>query len=191
MKRLVFLSIGVMLILRAGTACALEFSADMVCASREGNFSGKICVAENKVRSEMMGMVSIVRLDKKVTWVMMPGQKMYMEQPISPMMVAGASEKMPGEIERKFLGNETIDGRNAAKYRIEAETGGVQQAILQWSDTATSVPLKVSAEDGSWSVEYKNLKVGPQDAAVFELPEGYSKFAMPDMNGVASMFGGK
>ena len=137
----------------------------------------------------MAGAISIVRLDKNITWVIIPEQKMYMEQPINPRMVSGVSEKMPGEIERTFLGNETVDGKAAAKYRIIAESSGERQTILQWSDTATSVPIKVSAEDGSWSVEYRNLKVGPQEASVFEVPQGYSKFSMPNAGDMAGMSG--
>lgn len=189
MKRLKFLFIAVGLCLLASTALALEFSADMVSANRDGTFSGRIFVAENKVRTEAAGAISIVRLDRNITWVIMPDQKVYMEQPINPMMVSGASEKRPGEIERKFLGNEDVDGRPAAKYRIVCESNGMRETVLQWSDRASSVPLKVSAEDGSWSVTYKNLKVGPQDPSLFEVPEGYTKFSMPNMGDMANMLG--
>ena len=43
---------------------------------------GKIFVAEDKMRVESAGTVSITRLDKKVVWLLMPTEKMYMEQDI-------------------------------------------------------------------------------------------------------------
>jgi len=173
-------------------AMALDFSADIVSTSKDGKFTGKIFATQDKIRTEMADVVSIVRMDKKVMWVIMPGQNMYMEQPIDPAMLAsGASEKVPGEIERKLLGSEPIDGRPTDKYRITYESNGARQSILQWSDTATSFPVKVSAEDGSWVMEYKNLKVGPPDPTIFEVPEGYSKFAMPNFSDMAKQFGSK
>lgn len=187
MKRLMLIFIAVSVFLSGGTALALEFSADIVSSGKGGSFQGKMFVTDQKIRTEMPGAVSIVRMDQNIAWVIMPGQKMYMEQPIDPKMISGAAEKMPGEIERKMLGEETIDGRPAIKYHIAYESNGMRESILQWSDKASSVPVKVTAEDGSWSMEYKNLKIGPQDPSLFEVPQGYTKFAMPDVKDMMGM----
>jgi len=192
MKRGMAFFVFVIVLFSSSIAMGLDFSSDIVSTSKAGKVAGKIFVTQDKIRTEMAGASSIVRMDKKVAWIIMPGQNMYMEQPIDPAMVASsASEKMPGEIERKMLGSEQVDGRPANKYRITYESNGIRQSILQWSDTATSFPVKVSAEDGSWAMEYKNLKIGAPDPSLFEIPEGYSKMSMPNLSDMAKQFGGK
>jgi hypothetical protein len=178
-------------IVLAGAAEALEFSADMVSTAAGRSATGKMFVANDKVRMEMAGAISITRIDKKLVWLVMPDQGMYMEQPFDPMKIAGATEKMPGEIERTFLGEESVNGRNARKYRVTYSTAGRRDTVLQWVDIQSGIPVKTSAEDGSWSVEYKNLRVGPQDTALFEMPQGYTKFEVPNMADMMKAMGAK
>jgi len=170
------------------TAFALEFSANMVSTTQQGSFSGKIYVSDKKIRTEMAGAISIVRLDRDIAWIIMPGQNMYMEQPIDPQMIRATSDKMPGEIERTLLGKEIINGRQVDKYRVIYTSLGKRETVLQWLDTATSIPIKVTDEKGSWSFEYKNLKIGPQNASLFEVPAGYAKFSMGNMAEMAKQF---
>lgn len=177
------IAIAVVFIILAFSSCvyAFDFSADVVSRSAGQRMTGKIAVSKDKVRMDMGGMTTISRMDKMVSWVIMPNDKMYMEQPIDMSKTAGASEKMPGEIERVSLGPETVDGRATIKYRVVYIANGVKTSMLQWIDNQTNIPVKTAAEDGTWSMEYKNLKSGAQDSSLFEVPAGYSKFAMPDM----------
>jgi len=162
-------------------ALALDFSADVVTVSNEGSASGKIFVSGNKVRMEMPGVITIARIDQKVVWILMPNEMMYMEQSLDPKKVAGATEKMEGEIERVAIGPETIDGRAATKYKVVYDTHPGQATVFQWVDQATGVPIKTTSEDGSWSVEYKNIITAAPQGSLFEIPEGYAKFAMPNI----------
>lgn len=181
MKRAV-LAVTVLTVLSiAGVAQALDFSADMVSTARGQRMSGKIFVADDKIRMDMAGNVTITRMDKQVVWILMPQQLLYMEQAFDPEMVAGATEKMPGEIERSALGPGTVDGRAATKYRITYASREGRATVIQWVDKASSIPVKTEAEDGSWAMEYRNLKTGPQDAPLFEIPAGYTKFTVPNM----------
>jgi hypothetical protein len=41
--------------------------------------------------------------------------------------------------------------------------------------------VKRQDEKGSWSIEYQNVLVGPQDAFLFEGPAGYHKIGMSKM----------
>ena len=170
----------------AGVAQALDFSADMVTTTRGQRMSSKVFVANDKVRIEAAGAMTITRIDMKVAWLIMPKQGMYMEQPFDPEKVAGTAEKMPGELERVSLGADMVDGKPAMKYRITYTTRDDRATVIQWVDVASDIPIKTEAEDGSWSMEYKNLKVGAQDPSLFEIPAGYQKFTMPDMNEMMS-----
>lgn len=166
-----------------GIATAQDFSADMVSMTKGGVFTGKIYNAKEKTRMEMPQVITITRVDKNVTWILMPEQKMYMEQPLKPENIAALTDKMPGEVERKRLGIETVDGKKTEKYRIVYTVENKREAIFQWVDTDLGFPIKTAAEDGSWTTEFKNLKIGKQPDTLFEIPAGYQKmsFGIPSI----------
>ncbi|OGW85365.1 MAG: hypothetical protein A2987_04520 [Omnitrophica bacterium RIFCSPLOWO2_01_FULL_45_10] len=172
--------------LSAAAVYAEDFSAEMVSYSSEGSFTAKLYVSGDKSRTEMREAVTISRMDKEVVWVLMPAQKMYIEQPVDMRTAASMREKVDGEIERKAEGEETIAGRNTTKYRVTFEVSGKRESIFQWIDESVHIPVKTAAIDGSWSTEFKNIETGPQDPALFEVPAGYNKMTlgMPDMAGI-------
>ncbi len=189
MKNMVKLLSGATIILStflSGIASAQEFSADMVSTTKDGTFTGKIFVSKDKVRMEVPESITITRMDKRVAWMLMPGEKMYLEQPFDPRNAVATSENVSGEIERKFIGQEMLDTKMTNKYRVVYETEGIKETIFQWIDTASEIPVKTAAADGSWTMEYKNLKIGAQPDSLFEIPAGYQKFSyeMPSMEGM-------
>ncbi|MFH1580833.1 MAG: DUF4412 domain-containing protein, partial [Pseudomonadota bacterium] len=119
----------------------------------------------------------ITRIDKNIVWILMSAQRMYMEQALKPENVVAATDKMSGEIERKLVGKETIDGKTTNKYRIVYVVADKEETIFQWI-TTSGLPIKSAAVDGSWTVEYKNLKTGKQPDTLFEIPAGYQKFSL-------------
>lgn len=183
MRRVLFVTAFIIATM-AGAAQALDFSADMVSTAGGQRMSGKIYVTKDKVRMDMAGTTTITRMDRNVAWVLMPQQGMYMEQAVEPERLAGTAEKMPGEIERVFLGDERVDGRPAKKYRIVYKSAMGRASVVQWVDNASGIPVKTESEDGSWTMEYKNLKLGVPDDSLFEIPSGYKKFAMPSMEDI-------
>jgi hypothetical protein len=173
-------------VLLGASVFAQEFSADIVTTGREGSFRGRINTAKDKIRMEQQGSIVISRLDRNVTWILMPGEKMYMEQKLEPRNIAGVMNEVPGQVERESLGEEMIDGRMTNKYRVTYNQGGESAVMFVWTTKDSNIPVKTMAEDGSWSMEYKNLKEGPQSADLFEIPAGYEKMsfdmpALPDM----------
>jgi hypothetical protein len=174
----------------AQAASALDFSADMVSTMRGGpSVTGRTFVSGDKVRMEAAGAVTITRVDKGVTWVIVPDQDLFMEQPIDMSKVAGATDKVPGEIERTPLGRESVDGRAADKFRVAYEEKGRRVTVFQWIDPASGIPVKTSAADGSWSVEYRNLSLARQPDSLFEVPARYSKMKIPTMADMMAMAG--
>jgi hypothetical protein len=39
--------------------------------------------------------------------------------------------------------------------------------------------VKKQDENGTWTVEFENIHLGPQDPSLFEIPAGYQKMEMP------------
>ena len=168
--------------LSAAVVYAEDFSADIVSSSREGSFTAKLYASGDKSRTEMPQAITISRMDKKVVWVLMPTEKMYMEQPIDQRTAVSTREKVDGEIERKAEGNEVFGGRNTTKYRVTFKTNGKRESVFQWIDESVHIPVKTAAIDGSWSSELRNIRSGPQDPALFVIPSGYTKMPLVSVN---------
>ena len=186
MGKLIALVIGVFIFFSAVTVLAEDFSADMINTTKGGIFRGKIFVGKDKMRMETQESITISRMDKKVVWILMPKDKMYMEQPFDPNQVVATAEKIGGEIERKLIGQEMVDGRMASKYQVVYNLHGRRETMFQWIVSGIKIPVKTAAGDNSWTMEYKNIKTGKQPDSLFEIPAGYQKFStqMPTMKDI-------
>lgn len=160
---------------------AQEFSADMTSTAMGQQLSGKIYNAPGKTRMEASGVITIARIDKNIAWVLMPNEKAYMEVPLTSSNVVAGGDKMPGEIERKLIAREALDGKAVDKYYIVYTANGKTQAIYSWILPDSGIPAKTAAEDGSWQVEYRNINLAAQADSLFEVPSGYNKFSMPSV----------
>jgi hypothetical protein len=165
----------------AGYALALEFSADMISKSKGQAMQGKIYVKNDRSRMEMQGTphYTIARHDLRKTWVVMPGQKTYMETVYKESERPG--EKVQGEISRKVVGAERVDGHPATKYEVTFKQGKNVMKSYQWIATDINFPIKTAAVDGSWEMEYRNIRMGSPSASLFEVPAGFKKMTMPAM----------
>lgn len=164
---------------------AQEFSATMVSTSAGQKVSMNIYVKPNKFRTDtrMAGSSTIVRKDLNKVWTIMTAQKAYMEMAgmtdaQAPQMV---EEQVKGEVSRKKIGSETVNGHPATKYEVTAKTDGKVMLIHQWWATDIHFPVKTAAVDGSWSMEYRDIKIGSQPDSLFEVPAGYKKMSIPGM----------
>ena len=168
---------------------AQEFSADMI--SREGKetVNARIYAAKDKVRMEMPESIMIVRRDKNLSWMVMPADKMYMEHPVDMSSSPKVAANFDNEIERVAMGAEDVDGQPAEKFKVTYPEKGKNVSVYQWL-RGGQIPVKVEAVDGSWGMEYKNLKTGPQSAELFEVPADYEKFSMPSLGDMMKGFGG-
>lgn len=182
-KRMILLSIAMLTMFFVGTASAIEFSADTIMSASGRAVKGKIFMKDKKMRMESQGMpgYNIMRSDKNLTWMVMPASKSYMEMKADPSNAPKTDEKIPGEITRKKIGSEKIDGHPADKYEITYKHQGKTDKIYQWMATDIRFPIKTAAVDGSFTQEYKNIKMGGQPDSLFEVPSGYKKMPMPAM----------
>lgn len=171
----------------AGLAYAVEFSADTVTTFKGGEeTSGKIYYKPDRFRMEtkvFQDMIVITRLDKKVVWNVMPAEKIYMEIPFDLSNRPKVEEKLEGEIERKEVGREAIDGHPTIKYLITYMVDKRKDRVYQWLAKDINFPVKTSAADGSWTQEFRNIKMESQPGSLFELPSGYQKMQMPQLPG--------
>jgi hypothetical protein len=182
LKRFIAVSLCIFSLFISGTALAIEFSADTVTTTGEFKTSGKIYFSDDKFRMDINApqtMTMITRRDKNVVWNVMHDQKMYMEIPLREENRPRVEKEFEGEIERKLLGKETIDGHPTEKYLITYKVRDNTHQVYQWWATDINFPIKTEAVNGEWKQEYKNIKMGKQDDSLFKVPAGYEKFDMP------------
>ena len=184
-KRSLFaVALGAILLLAASLGQAAEFSATSVTKAGGMEIPGKIYVKDSKVRNEVQAGgqtgIHILRPDKKVVWIIMPQQNAYMEMPISQE----AQQKMmplteDQKAKMKKVGTETINGYACDKYETTMSHQGKSMKVFSWVATDLGLPIKIVSEDGSFSMEYKDIKPGEVADSLFEVPQGYQKMKMP------------
>ena len=67
-----------------------------------------------------------------------------------------------------LLGEETINGKSALKYKIDYHVEGKPHERIFWLSADKKTPLRF--EDGDSIVEYTNYSAGKQDPKLFEVP---------------------
>ena len=139
--------------------------------------TGKIFVKGEKVRQETSeegeAQIMIIRPDKKVTWMITPDEKTYMEMPYQSEDKTFEEWTAEKEKKAKFLGEETASGLPCKKF----ETVEDGEKTFFWIPKQFAFPIKV--EDAEVTMEYINIKEGPLPDSLFELPAGYEKMSMP------------
>ena len=184
------------LLLTAGAAAqhqsaTVEYSADTSLEHAEGAMKGKVYSAPGKERREMKAgaetVVSIMRTDKKITWMLMPEQKMYMEMKQNAA-APGKDDLSAYKIEQTVVGKETMNGVETTKSKIimTGQDGSKMGGFMWMSKDNIMVKMDAVAIDkGSknrFKSELTNIKIGKQDPALFEIPPGYQKMSMPGMD---------
>lgn len=155
-------------------ASAADITADMITKEGKITSKGKLYVNGNKMRADKGNtpIYTIVRGDKGVFWQINGAENTYVEGKVTPAVNLWTTEKIPGEVSRKEMGSEKVDGYAAKKYEVSVKQGKNTATYHQWVATDLRFPLKVANLNGKWSVEYKNIKKGTPADAVFNLPKG-------------------
>lgn len=168
----------------------VEYSADQYIGDGEQMMKSRIYQASGKARMELEeggGQQAIItRLDRKLIWTLMIPEKMYMEMPM------GKEEKTRdvrqcSAVSMKEGGKEEVNGISATVSEVEAacpDGSGFSGKV--WT-TRDGILVKMDAvskgagkEKGQRVVmEVKNLMIGKQDPALFELPPDFSKLPVP------------
>lgn len=192
LKRVMVLGIFISSIVLSSMASAAEFSADLIIDNPQGKFAGKVYIKGDKIRQEIlkedMKQVVILRLDKGVTWTLMPENKMYME--ISGIGKKATDpeieEKIKDMAEKKSLGKEKVNGYICEKYQYVYHDKSLG-VLTQWLSKRLNYPIKTEYKAAAYNMvtEYKNIKEERIPDSLFEIPSGYQKMQLPMMPGMS------
>jgi hypothetical protein len=167
-----------------GPAWGAEFTATMISKVGDQEIPGKVYVKGLKVRNEVQAMgqsgIHITRPDKKLTYIILPQQQAYAEMPITGdlqknMMTLTDKDKA----KMKKIGEETISGFVCDKYETTLSHQGRPLNFQIWIARDLGAPVKVISEDGTFGMEYKDIKQEQVADSLFEPPSGFRKVKMP------------
>lgn len=164
-------------------------SYDFILTAKENVISGKQWLQGKNMKMETVvqgqKMITIVDGDNNAFYNYLPDQKMaikisagQLQKVDTPNDYTGDLQADPGKV--KIVGTEVYDG---AKCKV-VEVASGQEQMKMWVREDCGVPVKVEAAgpDGVKSVmEFKNLKLGPQEPGTFKLPDGVQVTDMGEM----------
>jgi len=163
------------------------FSADQIHTVGKKTTTGKVYAIEKALRTEAeqngKKSISIMRFDRKVMWILMPDQKMYLEMGNFGAGVAELASTMQGsKVDRTALGSEQVGAYHCDKSRVQVTYEGKQYTSIEWAaKELNGFVVKRQSEKGDWSTEYQNVQLGPQNPSLFEIPAGYQKLNLGGM----------
>lgn len=168
-----------------------DYSAEEHMETEHGDMVTKVFHSGQKERREMMAngssMITIMRKDKKVIWMLMPEQKMYMENKMEDGGKARDDKHMAYTMESEVLGEEIVNGIKTTKRKsVFTSSDGAKVGGFIWV-SKEGIPVKQQsvAKSGDTKIhmksELKNLVVGKQDDKLFELPADYKPMSFGAM----------
>lgn len=186
--------LGGLLFCLAASAAELEslkpkvsYSAIRTISAGGQMMEGRYYYAPGKHRSEMsLGgetMTSIVREDLGVVWNLMPSQTMYMEMAATESTVPGgvAGPDTTELVAHEVLGAETVNGYPTTKHRVTTRDAAGETVSGHFWATDDMVPVKMEMTTSAGetvAMSLRDIQIGDQPAAMFEVPPGYRKFSL-------------
>ena len=185
-----------------------QYSADLVISRKTGApMSMRIYADGNKRRTEGVGNggnIVIVRGDLSKRYILAPANKTYMEAPMDPRLLESPADwaKRMGIVHEK-VGTDDVNGETCDKYSYNSDptktANGQNKPMVPGRNMMTgfiwisqTTHMLVKSESAGSTAEWKNIKVGPPEASVFELPADYKKQEMgrpAQMGPMAPKFG--
>lgn len=172
-----------------GQAKNPSFSADQVKVMLGKTTTTRVYSTDQAVRIEKEEKgkpgITIMRLDQKAVWELNPAQKTYIDMgEMGSASIELANTAGNQKTQRELLGSEQVGAYHCDKYRVKTTVSGQVYTMLEWdAKELGGFAVKMSDEKGTWSKEYQNVKLGPQDASLFEIPPGYKKMDLAGMMG--------
>ena len=115
----------------------------------------------------------IIKKEEKKGYILYPAENKYIE-----VNLAESDFKEPG-IAKEFIGEEKIDGQQCNKYKVRVTYGDgwIQEGYLWEAKNLNGLVVKVDLNDKDARIvmELKDVSFKTPPAAIFEVPEGYTK----------------
>lgn len=146
--------------------------------------TSKVFMAPQMMRVEMPhpsgrgSLVTIVRQDRKLVWILMPEQRAYRESVLDEAELAAMSQQIRDDQVIEELGKETVGGFSCRKIRVRTKTSmmgrKMESTSTVWQSPKLALPVKTEHESGVVT-ELSGIVPGRQAADLFEVPKDFRK----------------
>ena len=123
--------------------------------------------------------IMILRPDLGIMYMVLPDANMAMQVPVGKEDMLRAGQLFLRDEGAEPAGRETVGGEVAIKYTLPSGADGMQTSVWVTDD---GIPVKMEGFAGGQRVLYMELseiRRGPQDAGLFEVPDGVQLMQMP------------
>ena len=174
---IVFLALCVLVTVMTRPAHGVQFIADQVTRSDGHTHRGSLYHRDDMWRIEHNDPgsieVTIVRKDKGLIWALLGRTKQFATMPFDELMGRTLERSMAHEIGRETIGTEVLDGHPTTLFLVTAQEGQRQVVYYQWWADDLQLPLRIARKDGTWIVEFKNIRLRSLSPRLFDLPLNY------------------
>jgi hypothetical protein len=158
-------------------AHGLQFVADQVTRPGGHVHRGSLYYRDDMLRIEHNDPgsieVTIVRKDKGVMWLLLGRTKQFATLPFDGSTGVRLERSMAQEIRRETVGTEILDGHPTTLFQITVQEGKEEVIYYQWWAEDFQLPLRIARKDGTWIVQYNNVKLRSLSPRLFDLPRNY------------------
>ena len=88
-------------------------------------------------------------------WILLPGQKTYMEMPIDKAAFDQALNVPKDQVTKKLLGTEMLHGYETEKYETVVNVDGPASEEPMWISKKLGLPIRIESADKSFSQDYR------------------------------------
>jgi hypothetical protein len=134
----------------------------------------------------------ILRSDRNLAWQLVPMMGMYAEADVSRMDTPASVRIVSSEP----MGQETVAGQGTTKYRavFQTRSGSTHEGFFWQNKAGVHVKQRFPVTDRHGNTrlietELRELRVGEQDPALFEVPEGYRLIDVDIESVLGELFG--
>jgi uncharacterized protein DUF4412 len=154
------------------------FSADEIITEDNQRRKIRVYAAENAVRTEGEEsgetFITLMRFDRNLIWTLAPKKKTYAETAVSFGGGSAPLQEDPMEPGCSVVGEEQVGGYHCSKELCRVSIQGKNYRETRWRAKELD-GLVIKYADNLRTLELENIKLGPQDPALFEIPAGYQK----------------
>jgi hypothetical protein len=178
---------------------SVSYTATRIVTVNGKDYPGKVFHRPGKERHDVdingIPLTFILDLDDDRGVAILPALMSYVQFPLPPLL----SELDRHRLDRKAVGEETIDGMRATKYRIDyVATDGTRGDGFLWL-SRDNILLRIEGRIERRghrkplvvSMRLTDLRVGPQDGSLFKVPKGLRKIPEEALDLLLNMRGHK
>jgi hypothetical protein len=181
--------VGLLLLVLAvpPAAWGAEFSARMMVKDGAKVMPGRIYVQGGRMRQEFLDergqTITIVRPDKKVVWVIIPRERIYMEMPLKASLPGQFIQIPPRAVAKRPVGQERLNDYDTDKVQVSVPGATGVEIQTFWVAKKLGLPIKMECRTRHFSLEYQSIKEEKVPDRLFNPPPGFQKVTSPSAFG--------